>query len=112
MKSNNGSLKLVLIILAVIGIAVGSVALVMHYPSLFKLGLDLQGGVVCGEIQYSAIVTPFQQLFLGFQLAILALFLPVFHIFAPSVVKWVDSPPGTRETPSGATSAEHGEQVL
>lgn len=45
MKSNNGSLKLVLIILLVIGIVVASVALVIYYPSLFKLGLDLQGGV-------------------------------------------------------------------
>lgn len=44
MKSN-GRLKLFLIIVLVIALAVGSVALVNHYPNLFKLGLDLQGGV-------------------------------------------------------------------
>lgn len=45
MKSNNGILKLVLIILLVIGIVVASVAMVIKNPDLLKLGLDLQGGV-------------------------------------------------------------------
>lgn len=41
----NGRLKLVLISILVICIAVLSVFLVKEYPSLLKLGLDLQGGV-------------------------------------------------------------------
>lgn len=45
MKTNNGCIKLTVVILLVMAIAVGSVALVMHYPGLLKLGLDLQGGV-------------------------------------------------------------------
>ena len=45
MKPKHGSLSLVLIILLVIGIVVGSVALVIAHPGLLKLGLDLQGGV-------------------------------------------------------------------
>ena len=42
---NNGRIKLTLIILLVIALVVLSVGLVIHYPSLLKLGLDLQGGV-------------------------------------------------------------------
>lgn len=45
MKSNNGIFKLVLIILLVIGLVVASIAMVIKNPDLFKLGLDLQGGV-------------------------------------------------------------------
>ncbi len=42
---NNGRIKLTLIILFVIALVVLSVGMVIHYPSLLKLGLDLQGGV-------------------------------------------------------------------
>ncbi|MGI5873586.1 MAG: protein translocase subunit SecD [Bacillota bacterium] len=42
---NNGRIKLTLIILLVIALVAVSVGLVVHYPSLLKLGLDLQGGV-------------------------------------------------------------------
>lgn len=45
MKSNNGIIKLALIILLVIGLVVASIAMVIKNPDLFKLGLDLQGGV-------------------------------------------------------------------
>lgn len=45
MKSNNGIIKLVGIILLVIALVAASVVLVVKVPDLLKLGLDLQGGV-------------------------------------------------------------------